>query len=89
MNCWKCGEPTEHGAAECSACESGFKFKFLDEDEDAEKIELLQIDWDKITSLEDMKLVLREIGINDYVVKGTETARALQRFLKPESREEE
>lgn len=86
MNCWKCGEPTEHGAPECGVCESGFKFRALDDDED-EKLEWLEIDWSKITTFEELKFVLQEADICSIVLKGSETAKKLSRFLKPEEKE--
>lgn len=86
MNCWKCGQPTEHGAAECSDCELGLKPRanvegILDDDD---KIEVIEIDWDKVQTFADLKEVVMTLGWCDMVVKDSEEHKKLQRFLKEE-----
>jgi hypothetical protein len=81
VNCWKCGKPTERGAAECGECELGFTPSSLDDDAN-EKIEIQEIDWDKVTEFEDLKLIVRTLGWCDMVVKNSPEAEKLKRFLK-------
>jgi hypothetical protein len=80
MNCWKCGNPTSHGAAECGECELGFTP--ADVDASDAKIEIQEIDWDKVTGFEDLKLIVRTLGWCDMVVKNSPEAEKLKRFLK-------
>lgn len=89
MNCWRCGEPTEHGAAECDACSSGFRFRSDDVEEQLQKIEWMEIDWDKITTFEQMKTVLKTVDIGWIVQKGSPEAQKIAQYLKPMKREDE
>ncbi len=77
--CYKCGREVEHG----NECEP---FCFSDEDSAIEinPKDFVQIDWSKVTTFEDLKLVLAEIGL-DMVWKKGPSYEKLKRFCKEES----
>ncbi len=82
MNCWKCGAPTLNGAAECELCEIGAQIPITRSGDNDEDIEMVEIDYNKITTLEDLKLVIQELGWFNFVPKNSPECEALKRFLK-------
>jgi len=66
--CWKCGKPTEDGATECQwGCSN----------DDGSK---RSIDWNKVTTFDEMRMVLSAFGF--VIERGSPAEQYLARFLK-------
>ena len=71
MTCWKCGKEINDGI-ECSEClNGGIAF-------DKKKFDV--IEWDKIKSFDDLKMMFSMIGI--YVAHDSPSYKKLKRWLK-------
>ncbi len=84
-NCWKCGRELPEGQVECDPPCFGNP---QEEDHDYEQAvkdyeaKTIPIDWDKVRTLEDMKLVIKTLVCEDRVFRGSEEFQILRRFLK-------
>lgn len=64
MRCWKCEKETEDGSPECAECALAAEHATL-------RLELLgetgkgayELDWDAIKTIEDLRLVVKTLGI--------------------------
>ena len=77
-NCWKCNKVLEHGELECSP-----PCRHTTEPE-SEMIHFVdvwrEIDWDKVDSIADIKLIISTFGM--AVRRGSPQEEKLMRFLK-------
>lgn len=83
--CYKCGRELPSGQVECDP-ECGAANQPTDE-QVRRFLEMMRrqralIDWDKVVTPEDMMLVIKTIFSNATVLRGTEEAEKLKRFLK-------
>src|SRR6185437_13339587 len=90
--CYKCGRELPGTETECEP-ECGAQDKILVEPTimTAEQLEQcrrecdrnsVSIDWDKVTTLDDMKLIVRTMLFDDRVYRGSVAYRELRKFLK-------
>lgn len=82
MSCWKCGAPCED--QECERCAAGLPPMSVDgitlTPAALTPPPIYVIDWDKVTSFEDMREIMRGLGI--FVMAGSHAHKRLKRFLK-------
>jgi len=84
--CWKCGRPIEHGV-ECAGydCSGASELFGMPPDQAMFQLPVIQVpvaqvDWNKVTSIDEMKALLSEIGV--LVVVGSNMHARLKRWLK-------
>jgi hypothetical protein len=85
--CYKCGRELPDGQVECQpVCTRNGTDGLTDEDiADAIRnyeADTVQIDWDKVVTLEDLKLIMREVMYDDRIYKDSPAFETLKRFLK-------
>lgn len=67
---------------ECEFCARGLPIEQVKQIHkmQRENVELLRIDWNKVITFDDLKLVLQTCTMN-FVVKGSEAHKILERFI--------
>ena len=85
--CWKCHQKLPDGQTECNACLEGNHFIPSEVDSEADDKDLrenwMEVDWDRIKSLDQLKMVLNAAMVCPYVYKQTPHFNKVKRFLKP------
>ena len=93
-SCWRCEWPLpeEYTDSECELCAQGIPLEVVKQIHAAQRqtgqiapqgqqhVELLRIDWNKVQTFDDLKLVLQTCTMQ-FVVKGSDAHKLLERFI--------
>ncbi len=88
-SCFKCGKDTPEGVAECPFCAEGYMpngyLPGVDEDEDDAyfKKHFMEVDWEKVKTLEDVIALLKACGEVQYIPKDSDEFARVEKFLRP------
>jgi hypothetical protein len=86
--CWKCGDQVLGGGSECYACAEGGP-RPLHTDEELERIDddfrknFMEVDWSKVTTLQEVIAILSTHGEPIFVDKDSPDFERLKKYLKP------
>lgn len=84
--CYKCQRPVREGQTECEPFCEGVACSDEEMERNIEEYEArtVEIDWDKVRTLEDLKLVVCELMDEARIWKDSPRFEQLKRFLKTE-----